>query len=248
MLNCIRYNFVKLSLLTLIVDRHRDKRKLSRGLVTFLNPYSYLIARKEIDTISRMDCVLCDGFLLSFLMRLAGVHAARTSFDMTSLAPVVFREASESGDDIYFLGSEPGVADEAVAQFKHKFPRLKVCGIRHGFFANAQERDDVITDLVEKGPSIVVVGMGTPAQEKFLVDLKAAGWQGRGYTCGGFLHQTARGGTQYYPEWMNRMNLRWLYRMIDEPKLIRRYFLDYPKFILVFAYDISCYWVKALRR
>src|SRR5699024_11035171 len=103
--------------------------------------------------------------------------------------------------------------------FKREFPELKVCGTRHGFFTNVQERNDVIAELAEKNPSIMVVGMGTPAQEKFLVDLKAAGWMGKGYTCGGFLHQTARGGTQYYPEWMNRMNLRWLYRMIDEPKL-----------------------------
>jgi|AntDeeMinimDraft_5_1070356.scaffolds.fasta_scaffold11479_2 N-acetylglucosaminyldiphosphoundecaprenol N-acetyl-beta-D-mannosaminyltransferase len=231
------------NLLLVLTKNHKKKGPLY-NTITFLNPYSYLIARKEIDTMRNIDCIMYDGFLLNFLMRFTGINTKRTSFDMTSLAPIVFHDASASGDDIYFIGSEEGVADKAATQFKYQFPSLKVRGTRHGFFTDRQERDDVIAGLVEEKPSIVIVGMGTPAQEKFLVDLKSAGWAGKGYTCGGFLHQTAHGGTQYYPEWMNRMNLRWLYRMIDEPKLIRRYFIDYPKFIFVFAYDLFLYWLR----
>lgn len=38
----------------------------------------------------------------------------------------------------------------------------------------------------ELNPDLVVVGMGAPLQEKFLVDLVGLGWRGRGYTCGVF--------------------------------------------------------------
>ncbi|WFE72459.1 WecB/TagA/CpsF family glycosyltransferase [Halomonas sp. M1] len=207
-------------------------------LVTFLNPYSYLIARKNIALIDRFHTICYDGFLLVLAMKCIGKKCYRISFDMTSLAPVVFHDACENKKSIFFIGSEPGVAHEAIEKIKVEFPTLLVSGFRHGFFENSDDRDLFIKQLAEENPDIVIVGMGSPLQEKFLFDLSASGWRGLGFTCGGFLHQTASGGTQYYPKWMNYLNLRWLYRIFDEPKLIRRYLLDYPKFLLLFTYDV----------
>ena len=62
-------------------------------------------------------------------------------------------------------------------------------------------------------------------------------WQGIGYTCGGFLHQTANH-IQYYPHWINRLGLRAFYRIYDEPKLFKRYFIDYPFAICIIIYDL----------
>ena len=87
--------------------------------------------------------------------------------------------------------------------------------------------------------------MGTPLQEQFLIDLQKSGWVGKGYTCGGFLHQTANG-IQYYPKWINRLGLRAFYRMYDEPQLIKRYFIDYPQAICIIVFDIIKY--KFFRR
>ena len=82
--------------------------------------------------------------------------------------------------------------------------------------------------------------MGTPLQEQFLLSLQASGWSGKGYTCGGFLHQTASQ-INYYPYWINRLGLRAFYRMYDEPKLVKRYFIDYPKAIVIIFYDLIKY-------
>lgn len=231
----------------------RKEKTLSRfkrgGLVTFLNPYSYIVLRDNRRVFESIDGVFCDGFLLVFLMRFfTGSRGVRVSFDMTSLAPIVFRNSCEYRESIFFVGSEPGIANDAVKKIKSEYPEILVCGVRHGYFSSSFEREDFIKEIVSKNPDIVVVGMGAPLQEKFLIDLRKSGWKGTGYTCGGFFHQTARGGTQYYPEWMNRFNLRWLYRMIDEPKLVRRYFLDYPKFMVVFLYDVVCYHIDKMRK
>jgi exopolysaccharide biosynthesis WecB/TagA/CpsF family protein len=93
-----------------------------------------------------------------------------------------------------------------------------------------------LENIKELNPDIVVCGMGTPLQEQFLVDLQDTGWNGIGYTCGGFLHQTA-GDIQYYPKWVDKYNLRWVYRIYDEPVLFKRYFGDYPKFFWYFMID-----------
>jgi exopolysaccharide biosynthesis WecB/TagA/CpsF family protein len=219
-----------------------------KSLTTFLNPYSYLVMRKHVQVLECFDRICFDGFLLAWLMRLTGSRVERVSFDMTSLAPEVFRSACNSGESVFFIGSEPGVARDAMDKIVNKYPEMLVCGVRHGFFSNVNERHDFVKELAELDPDVVVVGMGAPLQERFLVDLKAAGWKGVGYTCGGFLHQTARKGVGYYPKWMDRLHLRWLYRMIDEPKLIRRYFVDYPKFLFVFFYDLVSYHLSERRK
>lgn len=213
-----------------------------KGVVTFLNPYSYLVARRNYDYFKRVDMVFCDGILLAVLMRLVGLKCRRISFDMTSLAPVVLVDAASRGDGVYFVGSEPGVADIAVSKLVKKFEGMNVSGVRDGYFSSESEKELFVSHLVKLNPEVVIVGMGTPLQEMLLVDLKESGWGGVGYTCGGFMHQTASKGAQYYPKLMNRLQMRWLYRMVDEPKLIRRYFLDYPKFLLVFLFDLMSYY------
>jgi N-acetylglucosaminyldiphosphoundecaprenol N-acetyl-beta-D-mannosaminyltransferase len=83
--------------------------------------------------------------------------------------------------------------------------------------------------------------MGSPNQENFLIELANEGWNGSGYTCGGFFHQTSKKGIQYYPTWCDKYNLRWMYRMYDEPKLIKRYVWHYPIFIFIFIFDMIVY-------
>lgn len=212
-----------------------------KGLITFLNPYSYLLARQNTEVFEQFDRIHIDGIALVKILDLFGIaKVQRESFDMTSMAPEVFSDASEEGQTIYFIGTEPTVIDKAVANIQSIYPKLKVIGFRDGYFTTNDEKVSTIKNIVQHNPDIVICGMGTPLQEQFLVDLTEKGWNGTGYTCGGFLHQTANN-IQYYPEWIDKYNLRWVYRIYDEPKLFKRYFWEYPKFLAVFIYDYINY-------
>ena len=214
------------------------------GLYTFLNHYSYLLARKNPELFSSFDEIHCDGIVLCLFLRLIGIHKKRKSFDMTSLAPQVFNLAAAKGKSIYFIGGEPGVAEVAVGKFIEAYPQLQVAGIRRGFFASSLEREQDLKEIALKNPDFVIASMGTPHQEQLLVDLKKAGWRGYGYTSGGFFHQTAKAGLRYYPDWADRFNLRWAFRIADEPKLLKRYTLDFVKFLVLFSYDAFLFKIK----
>lgn len=208
--------------------------------ISFLNPYSYILVRKNQTLLEGLDVYLIDGAFLCMALRLfMGKVVERVSFDMTSLAPIIFKDASENENTIYFVGSKQEEIDDAIKQIKDNYPQLKIPRYRNGYF-NGDEREQELARLVEEAPDIVVVGMGTPLQEQFLIDLRSRGWKGTGFTCGGFLHQTAKG-IQYYPKWMDKLNLRWLYRIYDEPKLFKRYTVDYSKFVFLFLYDVARY-------
>lgn len=208
---------------------------------TFLNHYSYQVARRNIGAFAAVDHIYCDGILLCLFFRLLGYPVERKSFDMTSVAPEVFAYAENRGLSVALVGGEPGVVEVARDRFLERFPNLHLVYSHSGFFNGKVERDAVIDQLCNLSPQIVICGMGTPHQEQFLSDLRAAGWDGAGYTCGGFFHQTAHGGMDYYPAWMDRLNLRWLYRIYDEPKLISRYTVDVFGFLRCFLTDYRAF-------
>lgn len=205
------------------------------GLATFINPYSYLKLRVRRDLLVAMDRVYVDGALLARLLRWIGIPAKRLSLDMTSLAPVVLDEVARSQGRVVFIGGEPGTAQRALSRLSRQF-ELSGGKAYSGFFGEGHHRRDVINAIVQYDPDVVLAGLGVCLQEQFLIDLREAGWQGAGFTCGAFLSQTAAGHkTSYYPKFINSLGLRWLYRIYDEPRLFRRYTVDYLAFMIQFT-------------
>jgi len=221
------------NLLPTLLDRAlTDSNELlaSTALITFLNPYSYLVARRT-PTLFESFRIGIDGIgLVWFLRVFCGRRLPRVSFDMTSIAPLVFQEAVRSGRTVGIVGARNEDLEAAVARIEQTFSGIRIIAKRNGYFASSAEQDAYIQHLLEIEPQIMIVGMGTPLQERFLLALRAGGWKGIGLTCGGFLHQTARA-MHYYPRWIDRWNLRWLYRVYDEPRLARRYLIEYPRFL-----------------
>ena len=216
--------------------KNKQKTNSKAKLTTFINPYSYLYFRKNLQLFKEFDHIFLDGILLVVLFRLFGVKTSRYSFDSTSLAPKVFSNAVRQNQTIYFVGSNQDSIQDFVKVIKSNYKGLLLHGYNKGFFDTTEEREQLLTNIVELNPDIVIAGMGTPLQDYFLIDLKNKGWRGNGYTCGGFIHQTIKT-HNYYPAFFNKLNIRAVYRMIDEPKLILRYFLLYQKSICLFFID-----------
>lgn len=206
---------------------------------TFINPYSYLLLRKNRPTYLH-DQVFkfgYDGIALVWLLRLLGEqHIQRTSFDDTSLAPEVFFQCANQGLTLGLIGSSPGIATKAAHLL-----RKRLTGLQFEFVSDGYYSPDLEQSLLKEALDcdVLLCSMGTPRQEDFLIKLRAIGWKGTGFTCGGYLDQlvSAEGGA-YYPCWIDKLNLRWLYRIWKEPKrLLKRYVIDYPTGLTVFTYD-----------
>jgi N-acetylglucosaminyldiphosphoundecaprenol N-acetyl-beta-D-mannosaminyltransferase len=212
----------------------------SNSLVTFLNPYSYILARKNKEIYNNFDVIYADGIMLVVFLRFIGVDVKRLSFDMTSLAPIVFEKCVEKKLNIALVGSTQDNVQAAVDFFKQNFGKdLNFVYVRNGFFSSKNDLHLAAKEIVEIAPDVVISGMGAIKQEEFLLVLKDLGWRGIGYTCGGFIHQTASKGIKYYPRFFDALNIRWFYRIIDEPKLIKRYLFFYPVFIALFIWDFA---------
>lgn len=214
-----------------------------KGLTTFVNPYSYYLLRKNESIIDNLDNVFIDGISLVYFFRLFNLKAKRYSFDMTSIVPVLVDYCIRNEKSVYFIGSLEKEINSSILLLKRNYPDLNVIGYRHGYFKTTDSYNSVLDEIVKLNPDIVVCGMGTPKQEGFLIDLNSAGFKGVSFTCGGFLHQSAPN-LYYYPKFIDRLNLRWLYRIIDEPKLLKRYLFLYPlAFVFIFK-DLCVFKLK----
>ena len=229
-------------LIELIVDSERHYNKdLNYGegsIITFLNPVSYLEARRKIGLFSEFDGIFADGSILVAAIRLLyGEKIKRRSFDMTSLAPELFEYAEKNAKSIYIVASHQDELEKAIGIFKSKYPRLEFAGYRNGYFDSDADRHAEIARIIDNCPDFLIVGMGILSQEKFLLEAKNAGFNGTGFTCGGFIHQTARNEIDYYPRWVDKYNLRFLYRMHKEKHTRKRYLQAAFIFPIVFFKD-----------
>lgn len=193
---------------------------------TYLNPVSYLTALDNKGLFGQMDGIFADGGLLVKAVKMVyGKQVTRRSFDMTSMAPELFVYAAEHGKTIYIVASKQKQVEKAVEIFCERYPEAKFAGYRNGYFASEEEMDEEARHICEVKPDFLIVGMGALMQEKFLLKVKKAGYQGIGFTCGGFIHQTSKNEIDYYPAWVDKTNLRFVYRMWKEPHTRKRYLM-----------------------
>lgn len=199
----------------------------SKGKVyTFLNPVSYLTALDNKELFVQMDGIFADGGLLvKAIKMLYAKVVTRRSFDMTSMAPELFAYAVEHDKTIYIVASKQEQVEKAVEIFQERYPEVKFAGYRNGYFSSEEEMDKEAKHITELNPDFLIVGMGALMQEKFLLKVKSVGYQGVGFTCGGFIHQTSKNEIDYYPAWVDKTNLRFVYRMWKEPHTRKRYLM-----------------------
>lgn len=194
------------------------------NIYTFLNPVSYLSALDHKELFAQFDGIFADGSLLvAAIKHVYGKTVTRRSFDMTSLAPLLLEYAEKNGKTVYIVASRQEQVERAVDIFKERYPRLMFAGYRNGYFSSEEEMDTEAKHIAEVNPDFVIVGMGILMQERFLLKVKKAGFKGIGFTCGGFIHQTAKNEIDYYPAWVDKMNVRFLYRMYKEKHTRKRY-------------------------
>jgi N-acetylglucosaminyldiphosphoundecaprenol N-acetyl-beta-D-mannosaminyltransferase len=207
-------------------------------LVTFASPLAVKLVesdRKYRANLHRMSLVFCDAIALAWAARGIGRYPMeRVSFDSTSLAPPVFAVAEKYRRAIALVGSRRGVAEAAADRIRECFPGIRIVAAIDGY----RPVDRILAAVMDIDPDIVVCGMGAPRQEAFLTALADAGWCGTGFTCGGYLDQLVDR-FDFYPAIIDRLDLRWLYRIAREPRRLGyRYVVEYAPFFRAVGREI----------
>jgi N-acetylglucosaminyldiphosphoundecaprenol N-acetyl-beta-D-mannosaminyltransferase len=144
------------------------------------------------------------------------------------LAERLLAEAARRGWRVYLLGGRPGTADEAAARLRVAYPGLQVAGSAHGYFPPGDEAK-VVETIRAAAPALLLAGLGTPRQERWLARNLAALAVPVAMGVGGSLDIWA-GRAHRAPRPVQSLGLEWLYRLAREPRRLRRQ-LTIPHFM-----------------
>ena len=185
------------------------------------------------DYLNQAEIVFCDGAGIILGARILGQHIPEriTYADwMWQLAEF----AAARGYSFYFLGAKPGIAQTAADRMIARFPELKLVGVRDGYFNKDNGHPDneaVLADINAARPNILIVGMGMPMQERWLLD----NWNridANIALTGGAVFDYISGDLKRAPAWMTNNGLEWLGRLLIEPRrLWQRYIVGNPVFL-----------------
>ncbi len=136
------------------------------------------------------------------------------------LLEVLCQLSEETSSRIYFLGSAPGIADKAVEMLKEKYPKMVVAGVRDGFFSKSED-SMVAKDIAATEPDILIVAMGMPRQELFILDTAEIIRAKIGIGVGGSL-DVHSGTVKRAPKLIQKIGAEWLWRFILNPRKIAK--------------------------
>lgn len=144
--------------------------------------------------------------------------------------------AEREGHRVYLLGAKAEVVKKTAEVLSERYPGLTIAGYRDGYFRDS-DFDMVISEVEKTKPSIVFVGITSPKKERLIERFRELGAKGAFVGVGGSF-DVVSGNIPRAPIWMQRANLEWLFRMIQEPKrLVKRYVVGNIRFYLLLRKD-----------
>lgn len=140
---------------------------------------------------------------------------------------------------IFLLGAAEGVAVKAMERINNKVGRNIVVGAHspsYGFEKKQEECEELIRIVNESGANVLLVGVGAPKQEKWIMKYRYRMPNIDIFMALGATIDFEAGTLKRAPILWQKIGMEWLYRCLKEPKrLFKRYFIDDIKFFYYFG-------------
>lgn len=183
------------------------------------------------DIFRSADLLIPDGIGVVLAARLLhGAHLSRVPG--VELMENICRLAAAEGHSVFIYGSKPDVNLKAAETLKTRYQGLHIAGRSDGYVKES-EMDSLLAKINDSRAEILFLALGSPRQEKWyatyrgrLTHVKVC--QGIGGTL-----DTIAGNVKRAPEIWCRFSAEWLYRLLTEPKRIKR-----QKVLPLFAFKV----------
>lgn len=205
------------------------KKEEKMFLVT-ANPETFMKSEED----SELNTLLHDKNTVLVPDGIGIVKAARSiGYDVKEritgidIAVKLLEYGNELKKNIYLFGAKQEVIDSLLAVLKEKYPNLNIVGYANGY---EKDKDKIFEKIVKANPDIVLVALGIPAQEKLIYKHLDKFKKGIFVGVGGSF-DVISGHKKRAPKIFIKLNLEWLYRIICEPKRLKRFYDSNVKFM-----------------
>ena len=197
-----------------------ELRQRGGGQIVTLNAEMTMAARAnpELGTaIAAADLVIPDGAGVVWALARQGIRVRRSPG--IELARQLLEYGAAHGWRVALVGASPPVMERLRQRLPAEIPGLELAFTIHGF-QDSEAWPGLEQQLQQARPDLVLVALGVPRQETWIQRLHPGQpglWMGVG---GSF--DVWSGAKERAPAWMGRLQIEWLYRLIQEPSRWRR--------------------------
>ena len=186
----------------------------------------------------RADWIVCDSRILLLCSKLLGKSFPEAVPGSGFFHVYCDYHKDDANCRIFLLGSKENTANLAMEKINSRLGRnivVDALSPSMGFDQNEDECRLIVERIKRSGANVVLVGVGSPKQEKWIMKWKdqmpnVKTWMALGATIdfeSGLSHRP--------PMIWRRLCMEWFYRFLHDPRrLFRRYFIDDMKFFWYF--------------
>jgi len=185
--------------------------------------------------LNHLDLVLPDGQPVRWALN----WLYKTGLPDRVCGPIAMLEicerAAEEGLSIYLYGSKASVLDALSQNLCQRFPKLIIAGMQPSKFkqTSLEEKHKIAQEIRNSGAAITFVGLGCPRQEVWAYEYRND--LSMPLIAVGAAYDFHSGNLSKSPEFLSKLGLEWLFRLIMEPRrLWQRYVLLNPLYIWLF--------------
>ena len=143
------------------------------------------------------------------------------------IAKFLLEYANERKLKVYLFGSKEEVIEGMKNVIKKDYSSIKLVGATNGYVT---DKDNEFKNIKKANPDIVMVALGIPAQEKLIYKHLDEFKKGVFIGVGGSF-DVLSGTKKRAPKIFIKLNLEWLYRIMCEPKRLKRFWNSNVKFL-----------------
>lgn len=204
-----------------------DPRRLTKPTrVAFVNAHGFNLCYRNHDFLKNLiDCdfIFRDGSGMKILCKMLGREPG-LNLNGTDLIPRII--SMYGGKTAALLGTNEPYLGRSAKEFQRRGVNPTV--LMDGF----REDEEYLRAVQERKPSLIVLAMGMPKQERVAALLARKLRYPCLIICGGAILDFMGGKVKRAPMVFRRLGIEWLYRLAQEPKrLFRRYVIGNAVFL-----------------
>ena len=143
------------------------------------------------------------------------------------------QHAVERDYGVFLFGASEAVSEKVSQKLTEQFPGLRIVGQDSSVWPNPHPKR-LLRKIRESGAQIVIVGLGCPQQEAWMLQHAEHIQPAVAFGLGSALDVVAEE-AKLTPRWMTRVGIGWSYRMVCEPcRLAHRYLTSHRRVVPLF--------------
>lgn len=214
-------------------DLKNDKK---RFIVT-VNPETLMMSKKDEEVrrlfTNRAVSLVPDGIIVVKTSKWLKMPV-KERITGIELMQELLNIANVNSYSMYLFGAKKDILSTLVKRIKEEYPHINLLGATDGYVKN---KDAIMKKIIKLKPDICLVALGIPEQEKLILKYYDKAEKGIFMGVGGSF-DVLSGCKKRAPRIFIKLNLEWLYRIIKEPKRLKRFYQYNLKYLFYVIKEI----------